>query len=255
MHADRRALLLACGAALLRWPLAAHAQAASAADTSPVKVPTYHTALPPPMRWGYRLQRGSMSGSGELSWAPSQGRYEAHLEGRVIGISVLDWSSRGLLDATGLAPERYVVRRIGRSAQSADFQRAAGKISFTGESAQVPLLPGTQDRLSWMLQLPGIVAAAPQRFQRGAQVQMFIVGARADADVWTFSVIGSEAVDTPSGRLNALRLMREPRKARDMRAEIWLDPARHYLPAKALLANAGADDGDALELLLQTTTP
>ncbi len=47
-------------------------------------------------------------------------------------------------------------------------------------------MPGTQDRLSWMLQLAAIVEAAPERHGPGARVSMFVVGARGDADVWTF---------------------------------------------------------------------
>lgn len=246
--------MFAAAVALLQPQLPGLSAAAPGAAPD-VKLPSYPTVLPPPIRWGYRLQRGSLAGSGELSWVPVGGRYEARLEGRVIGINVLDWTSRGVFDAAGLAPEQYVVRRLGRGEQSAEFQRAAGKIGFSGLSTEVPLLPGTQDRLSWMLQLSAIVAAAPQRFGRGAKVAMFVVGARADADVWTFTVLGSEPVATPSGTVTAMRLMREPRKARDLRAEVWLDPARHHLPVKALLANAGSDGGDALELLLQSTSP
>jgi len=50
-----------------------------------------------------------------------------------------------------------------------------------------------------------------------------------------------------SGPGAMLRLVREGRAANDTTAEIWLDPARSYLPAHATLRNAsGASEYDLL---------
>ena len=209
-----------------------------------VDIPVYATQLPPAGQWRYRLQRGLAVGEAELRWMPqSEARYELHLEGRVAGLTLLDWVSQGQLDAAGVAPDRFAVRRRGRDRQAANFQREAAKITFSGPTIELPLLPGAQDRLSWMIQLPAIVAAAPERFVAGTSVVLFVAGARGDADVWTFAVQGLESV----GATLALKLVREPRRPYDTRAEVWLDPADHYLPLRAVQTPSGG--GAALELM------
>lgn len=208
-----------------------------------VDVPVYPTRLPPAGQWHYRMQRGLVVGSAELDWAlQADAGYTLHLQGRVAGMMVLDWASQGQLDAAGVAPERFSVRRRGRDTHAANFQREAGKLTFSGPTHQLPLLPGAQDRLSWMLQLPAIVAAAPERFVAGASVQLFVAGARGDAEVWTFVVAGPEMIgDTPT-----LKLVREPTRIYGIRVEVWLDPAAHYLPLRAVQTPSGG--GAALEL-------
>ena len=208
-----------------------------------VDVPVYLTRLPPAGQWHYRMQRGLVVGSADLEWAlQADARYTLHLQGRVAGMTVLDWASQGQLDAAGVAPERFAVRRRGRDTHAANFQREAGKLTFSGPTHQLPLLPGAQDRLSWMLQLPAVVAAAPERFVAGASVQLFVAGARGDAEVWTFVVAGAEMLgDTPT-----LKLVREPTRLYGIRVEVWLDPAAHYLPLRAVQTPSGG--GAALEL-------
>jgi hypothetical protein len=116
-------------------------------------------------QWRYESRRGLATGEAVLRWAPeADGRYALQLEGRIAGVTVLDWASRGEIDGAGLAPERFVIRRRGRDSQVANFQRDARKITFCGPTYEVPLLPGVQDRLSWMLQMAAIVQAAPERF-------------------------------------------------------------------------------------------
>ena len=164
---------------------------------------------------------------------------------------MLDWKSEGAIDKHGVAPTRYVVTRLGRNAQAANFQRASNRITYSGPQDEFPLVPGTQDRLTILMQLAGIVAAAPQRFGAGQHISMFVTGARADAGVWQFNVLGVESIDVAGTPVRTLHVLREPRKPRDSRLEAWLDPARHYAPAKARMSNEGADASEALDLLLQ----
>jgi hypothetical protein len=228
---------------------ASDAQASSTAAPPAVpaiEVPVYETRLQAAGTWRYRLQRGLASGEAQLSWEPDAlQRYTVRLEGWIAGVTVLDWVSTGVLDDAGIAPQRFVIRRRGKDSQAANFQRDAGKITFSGPTHELPLLPGVQDRLSWMLQLPAVVDAAPQRFAAGASVVLMVVGARGGGDVWTFDVVGPETLDgTPT-----LKLVREPRKLRDLRVEVWLDPARAHLPVRALLTQP--EGGAPLELTLQ----
>jgi hypothetical protein len=221
---------------------ASAAVAPPAADATPVvepslfELPVYATRLPPPGRWRYRMRRGNATGEAELHWAlQDDAGYELRLEGRVDGVTQLEWASRGGIDAAGLAPLRFALRRRGRDAQAANFQREAGKITFSGPTHEVPLPAGAQDRLSWMVQLPAVVDAAPERFGSGALIELFVVGARGDAAVWTFVVQGRETV----AQMSALKVVREPRQLYDTRAEVWLDPGDHHLVLRAVLTQAG----------------
>jgi len=208
-----------------------------------VEVPVYATRLPPAGQWRYRLQRGPVQGEAALEWAPqADAGYTLRLQGRVAGVTTLDWASQGQFDIAGMAPERFAVRQRGRDRHAANFQREAGKISFSGPTHELALLRGAQDRLSWMIQLPAIIAAAPERFPAGASVVLFVAGARGGADVWTFAVQGRERL----GAQSALKLVREPQRLYDNRIEVWLDPAAHYLPLRIVQTPAGG--GAALEL-------
>jgi hypothetical protein len=213
------------------------------------ELPIYRTVMPPAVTLRYALQRGLWSGTGELTWRPSGDRYEARLEGHVAGLRVLTQVSQGGFDRAGIAPLRFTDQRVRRAVNAANFQRDKGKLTYSGPATEVPLVPGAQDRLSWMIQLAAVIGAEPQRAAPGGKVAMFVTGARADADVWAFDFVASETVQTESGAVNAVKFAREPRRPYDTQVEVWLDPARHYLPVRAKMTTA--PDGDAFELLLR----
>jgi hypothetical protein len=146
-------------------PAAASAPAAETPTmlaAAPIEVPLYATRLAPAGQWRYRITRGVATGEAQLRWPLSDdAHYELQLEGQIAGVTLLDWGSRGQLDAAGIATERFALRRRGRDQQAANFQRDAGKITFSGPTHEPPLPPGVQDRLCWMLQLPAIVARRP----------------------------------------------------------------------------------------------
>ncbi len=215
------------------------------------ELPQYRTQIPPAMTLHYHMHRGALRGTGELAWRPSAKGYVARLDGRMAGFSILSWVSEGGFDAAGLAPLRYTDKRRGKGELAANFQRGAGKITFSGPSTEYPLLPGAQDRMSWMIQIAAIASADPKRLVPGARLAMYVVGARGDADVWAFRVQGVEEVATGDSPVQAIKLVREPRKTHDTRVEVWLAPSLHYLPARARLTS----EGSALELLMQTAEP
>lgn len=228
--------------------LAAAASAATAAPPGSEAPPVYSATLPPAVTLDYELRRGMLTGTGTLSWRPDGARYELQLDGSVVGLRVLTQVSRGRIDARGLAPERFTDQRARRAMQAANFRRDVGRISFSGPTFELPLHPGVQDRLSWMVQLPGIVAADPARRAAGQRIVLQVVGARGDTASWTIEVIGTETLATRSGPVPALHLRREPRGPYDTRVEVWLDPARQYLP---LRATQQSGDEDTFELRLR----
>jgi hypothetical protein len=236
-------------AALEVQPIAAANPSESA---MPDKVPVYKTRVPPSTTLRYAMGRGAISGEGELRWQHDGRSYDLRLEGRVplLG-TLLTQVSRGGFDAAGLAPERHTDKRRRRGEQAANFQRDAGLITFSGSSAQYPLVAGAQDRVSWMLQLAGIAEAWRGPLAVGEHIALLVASARGDADVWSFRVLGAETVSLPVGTVPTLKLLREPRRPYDTKVEVWLDPARHHLPVRARLTDT---NGDPFELQLSQET-
>ena len=218
-------------------------------------VPLYATQMPPPMRLRYQVRRGGLQGTGELRWRPQGGRYELDFEARIGPLNLLSQASTGDFDAAGIAPLRFTDQRARRPVQAVNFQRDAGKVSFSGPGTEFALRAGMQDRLSWMLQLAAIAAAEPALRVAGAKVALRVVGVQGDASVWVFRCLGATAVsddseESPSGLLAYLR---EPREQYDTTVKVWLDPAHHHLPVRARLKAGPGDPG--LALVLQDMEP
>lgn len=212
--------------------------------------PVYATRMPPSVTLRYQLSRGALTGSGDLRWQLEGSRYRLQLEGAVLGVSVLTQISEGAIDAAGIAPLRFTDQRARRSPQAANFQREAGKISFSGPSLELPLVPGVQDRLSWMIQLAAVVDADPLRWlDPGQPITLQVVGARGDAAAWVFRCMGPASLQLPEGSVQTLHFRREPRGPYDTTVDVWLDPQRHHLPVRALQRSTG--EGDAFELRLR----
>lgn len=236
------------------------AQAVQATEEAPSAlpqegdVPIYRTQLPPPVRLQYALKRGAQLGSGELLWRPADGAYQLSFEARMSGVLRFRQFSVGGIDNAGLAPLRFTDQRQRGGVQAANFQRkndtSEGKVTFSGPATAYPLLPGTQDRLSWMVQLAAVVAAEPQRLAAGGKVVLYVVGARGAADVWVFRFVDFETIETLDGSVRAAKFSRDARRLYDTQVDAWLDPARHHLPVKARWGTS--PDGDALELQLQS---
>lgn len=222
-------------ASLAMCALIAPVQAAEPA-LAEAPLPVYPTRVARSFSLLYQMQRGGISGSGEFSWKRSGDSYESHLKGSIAGFTVLNWASSGGFDASGVAPARYLESRIGKSDREAVFRRDLSVVDFSGVSPDIPLLPGTQDRLSWMVQLPAILAADPTKAKEGARVAMYVVGVRGRGETWTFESSGAESIKTPAGTMRAVKLTRELRKAEDTHAEVWVDPSRQYLPVRIRLA-------------------
>jgi len=234
----------------------APAQPAQAEAATPEEsIPTYRTQLPPAVTLRYDMQRGALHGNGELQWRPGADRYELKLEGRVAGLTVLTQVSQGGFDGAGIAPQRFTDRRIRRPLTAANFQRDAGKITYSGPQTEYPLHAGAQDRLSWMIELGAVVAAEPALGRADAKVTMFVSGSHGDAGVWVFRSMGPDVVDSRSGRVDAIRFKREPRGPYDTTVDVWLDPKRHHLPVRATLRAGPNDDGFDLRLQDMDTSP
>ncbi len=232
----------------LNTPTAAPAPAPAAAAAGDEPIPHYRTRLPPATTLRYEMRRGFLSGIADLSWRPQGDHYELKFEASVSGLPVLTQVSAGGFDAEGVAPVRFTDQRLRRGTAAANFQRAAGKITFSGPATEFALRDGAQDRLSWMVQLAAIVAAEPQLSVAGARVAMYVVGSHGDADVWVFRCMGPESVSTGAGTTAAIKFVREPREAYDTSVQVWLDPRQHSLPVRALQKSGSNDEAFDLHL-------
>jgi hypothetical protein len=214
-------------------------------------VPVYATRLPPAATLQYAMQRDAPTRrelQAELRWRPEGERYTLSL-----GFAAIGRASVGALDLHGIAPERHVETRRGRELRAVNFQRDTARITFSGPALELALLPGVQDRLSWMLQLAAVMAANPALAEPGVEVLLQVVGVRGDAAVWRFVVQGREDIDLPAGvALNALHLHREPQRPYDTRVDVWLDPARHHLPVRVRLQTRAEGEGTDFTLLSYT---
>jgi Protein of unknown function (DUF3108) len=238
------------------------AAAAPAADTEPfvppespptsdpggLSVPVYSTRPPSAALLRYEMRSGPFTAAATLTWRPTADSYTLELQGRAP--PPIEWASRGGFDAAGIAPLRHTESRRGREVRAVNFQRDSGRITFSGPAVEHPLVPGAQDRLSWIVQLAAILNANPQLTQPQAQVSMWVAGSRGDAEVWTFTVVAAVALDLPAGPVPAaLHLIREPRRPYDTQAQVWLDPARDHLPVQLLLRVRATGEGTQFSLL------
>ena len=209
--------------------------------------------IPPPQRLEFdvvgQAKKFQYRANAELLWQHDGQHYQARQEIKVLLLGSRTQSSQGNLTAQGLQPLQFTDRS--RREQTAQFDHAAGMVRFTPpDTPAEPLLPGMQDRLSVFIQLGALLAAAPERYPQGSQIQIATVGGR-NASRWTFRIEGPETLTLPDGPLATLKLQRLPRDAQDeeQQAQLWLAPSLAYLPARIRLTQ---NQGDFVDLQLHS---
>jgi hypothetical protein len=212
--------------------------------------------LPPQLSLRYSLKRGRLQGEGVLDWRREAGRYSLRLEGQVplVGTLLLQRSEGGF-DPCGLAPLRHTERRLGRSERAVSFVRhvagdaasaEADELRFSNNASPRPLLAGTQDRLSWLVQLATRLAGWPDGTPPdGEHLALDVVAVGGDVQHWVFTVAGRD-------ERGWLHLRREADDPFGTRADVWTDPHHHHWPVRVELREAR---GDPLVLQLTSWQP
>ena len=178
----------------------------------------------------------------ELLWRHDGEQYEARLAFKLLFSTLRSQASTGRITPDGLAPERFSDRR--RSEVAAHFERDKGRISFSGNQPEAPLMAGAQDRLSLFFQLAGWLAGQPQPPALGTRVSLQTAGPR-DASVWEFVVDREETLQLPIGETPALRLVRDPRPGTyEQKVEAWFAPGLDWLPVRLRVTDANGDVAD-----------
>jgi len=207
-------------------------------------------AVPGSARLKYKVETNKFpySASADLLWQQDGEGYEARLELSVFGQTRVQ-TSRGQVTPAGLAPIRFSDKF--RSEVAAHFNREKGKVTFSANTPDAPLLAGAQDRLSILVQLAAMLAGNPAQYPPVTTLTIQTIGPR-DADTWLFTVGNEEQLSLPGGELNTVKLVRNPRQEFDQKVELWLAPALGYLPARIRITEP---NGDFIDQKWSSTEP
>ena len=218
-----------------------------AASAPAAAQPTVITAinLPGSANLAYKMT-GTSKGlnyyaNAELVWRNSGSDYEAGMRVSAFLLGSRSMSSVGRITPGGLAPTRFSDKS--RSEVAAHFEAGKGKVTFSANTPDAPLLDGAQDRVSVFFQLGGILAASAGQqppLGIGSSVTIYTVGPR-EADTWTFTVEAEEQLSLPAGDMSTLKLTRKPRREFDQKVEIWYAPSLAYLPVRNRITQANGD--------------
>lgn len=238
------------------------APTADSASTTPPHVPTPTVAKRLTVPGSTQLEfsvlasrKGlSLPAQSTLVWQTDGSGYRASLVIRAALGMGRDRSqtSVGTIDPVlGLQPQRFGDKNKTEVATHFDRSRTPPAIRFSSNTPEAELLPGSQDRLSVLLQLAAMLAGEPSRYVPGSAVLIHTAGSR-DAGLWHFRVGNVEPLELPAGKLSALHLVREPMHTYDNRVEVWLAPALGHLPVRILWTQA---NGDVVDQRLASHTP
>ena len=199
-------------------------------------------AFPPSAHLKYKTN-GEVKGftyhvNGDLRWKQDGKTYDARLEVSHFLLGSRVQTSRGELGPTGLEPIRFGDKV--RSERAAHFERSKGKVSFSANSPDAPLLPGTQDQLSTLLQLGSMLGGSPGSFPEGTLLPFESVGPES-VESWVFKVGAQEKLTLPGGQVSAIKLVREAVGDYGTRGEVWLAPSMGYLPVRIRLIEANGN--------------
>ena len=218
-----------------------------AASAPAAAQPTVITAinLPGSANLAYKMT-GTSKGlnyyaNAELVWRNSGSDYEAGMRVSAFLLGSRSMSSVGRITPGGLAPTRFSDKS--RSEVAAHFEAGKGKVTFSANTPDAPLLDGAQDRVSVFFQLGGILAASAGQqppLGIGSSVTIYTVGPR-ETDTWTFTVEAEEQLSLPAGDMSTLKLTRKPRREFDQKVEIWYAPSLAYLPVRNRITQANGD--------------
>ncbi len=234
-------------AALLAVPLA------HAAD-GPHPAEKRAFSLPPSAELTYSIQAKQsgldIKGQGLVKWTNRKTSYSVTTETRAMLLGkILETSSEGAVDAYGLAPDRFVEKRLRRDPSTTTFNREQNKITFTQSADTFPLQGGEQDRTGITWQLVSVARANPAKMTPNSEWKFFVAGPR-DAEQWTFTVVGREKIKTAQGETTAVHILRAPPPDdQGQKLDIWLAPSMEWYPVRLKFTDP---DGDYIEQVLDS---
>ena len=226
--------------ALAGLALALHAAAMPASAQGRIEPPP-----PADLKYAIKAQQKGLALDGEanVKWRVGEGKYSLTSESRASILGKINENrSEGVVDASGLAPEKFTEKRFRKDPYTVTFDRAERLISFTEGKSTYPIKGGEQDRASVPWQLSAMARGAPAKFVAGSEWRMFVAG-RRDAEAWVFKVAKTEKLGTPMGQVEAVHLVKTPAgDAKEQQIDIWLAPAHEWYPVKVRFSDHDGDD-------------
>ena len=202
-------------------------------------------AIPGSVRLKYEIRgeakRFPYFASGELLWLQDGKTYDSRLEISHILLGSRVRTSTGQITRNGLEPTRFGDKV--RSEVAAHFEYAKGKVVFSANTPDAPLLPGAQDELSIFMQLSAMLAGEPAKFPPRTEVPFQAVGPKS-SELWVFVVGEAEQLILPGGTVRAVKLSRARRGEYDANVDVWLAPEHNYLPLRIRLTYLNGDFAD-----------
>ncbi|QGZ53601.1 DUF3108 domain-containing protein [Paraburkholderia acidiphila] len=169
---------------------------------------------------------------GTIHWSSDGQRYEMVVRVPLPFVGEFSWTSKGRVDAFGLAPDQYIEKRGHRPSDVTIFNRADKQIVFTRTPNSLALTDGAQDRFSMVMQLASLVRGDPDAYKPGV-TREFYVADNDSGETWPITTIGDETVSTDHGYVTARHFMRLPRREGDKRRiDVWLAPTLGWLPVR-----------------------
>lgn len=196
----------------------------------------------------------SYYGVGAIFWASRDGSYQAELKAAVdfllFKVNVLASHSEGTVTTAGLAPDRYTETPRKRSTVATSFNRDARQsISFSSSATTVPLMPGSQDRLSVLFQIGALLRANPNLAAMGGHIDIPVAGVRGEVETWVFETQGIETITVGPGSLSTAHLRRVGKPgSNDKTIDIWIAYGDGGYPARVLYTEP---NGSTIEMTLE----
>ncbi|PXW29416.1 DUF3108 domain-containing protein [Paraburkholderia caballeronis] len=175
---------------------------------------------------------GMRNQPGTIHWSSDGQHYEMVVSVPLPFVGTFSWTSRGRVDAFGLAPDQYVEKRGRRPEDVTVFNRDGRQIVFTRTPNSLALPDGAQDRFSMVMQLASLVRGDPDAYKPGVTREFFVAD-NDSGETWPITTIGDESVSTDQGFVDARHFMRLPRHEGDRRRiDVWLAPSLGWLPVR-----------------------
>jgi hypothetical protein len=175
-----------------------------------------------------------MNQSGTIHWINENQHYEMITSIPLPFVGPFVYSSKGHIDAFGIAPDQYSEQRGRRAADITVFDRTTHQLVFTRTPNNLPLADGTVDRFSVVMQLSSLVRGAPDTYKPGV-VRQFSVADNNSSEIWPMETVGDEEIQVPDGNMIARHFTRLARRDGDKRRlDIWLAPVVGWLPVRIL---------------------
>lgn len=215
-----------------------------------VAVPADGAALPAQQRLQFKVH-GWVKGmeyhaQAQLEWQLADGRYQAHQRISAFLLGSMEQTSSGALTAQGLQPHDFADRRFAKR-RHVRLDWSSQQAHFDPARDAAPIGPGAQDRLSVFLQLATLLQAMPALRSPGTRIDIPTLGSRR-LQIWSFVVEGEESLELPAGPTATLRLQRLPQPGDEDSAQLWVNPAQNYLPARIRVQERS---GDVMELSMR----